>query len=196
LVIVQEETVDSRTMMLVAIVAIAVIALVVAFAYRNRRRRQHLRERFGPEYDHAVRTVGTTGRAEAVLEERERRVEKFKIRPLQNRQAEAFAQEWRRVQARFVDDPDGAVGAADRLVSEVMAARGYPLEDFDTRAADLSVDHPRVVENYRTARVLAERRSRGEAGTEELRQAVVNYRALFDDLLETDDTRSVRGRIA
>lgn len=187
---------DSRTMMLVAIVAITVIALVVAFAYRNRRRRQHLRERFGPEYDHAVRTVGTTGRAEAVLEERERRVEKFKIRPLQSRQAEAFAQQWRRVQARFVDDPDGAVGAADRLVSEVMAARGYPLEDFDTRAADLSVDHPRVVENYRTARVLAERRSRGEAGTEELRQAVVNYRALFDDLLETDDTRSARGRIA
>jgi hypothetical protein len=189
--------VDSRTMMLVAIVvAVAAIAIVAAFAYRNRRRRDHLRERFGPEYDNAVRAVGTTGRAEAVLEERERRVERFKIRPLQRRQAETFAQEWRRVQARFVDDPDGAVAAADRLVAEVMAARGYPLEDFDTRAADLSVDHPRVVDNYRTARALAERRSRGEAGTEELRQAVVNYRALFDDLLETEDPNEMRGRTA
>jgi hypothetical protein len=184
-------------MMLVAIVvAVAAIAIVAAFAYRNRRRRDHLRERFGPEYDNAVRAVGTTGRAEAVLEERERRVERFKIRPLQRRQAETFAQEWRRVQARFVDDPDGAVAAADRLVAEVMAARGYPLEDFDTRAADLSVDHPRVVDNYRTARALAERRSRGEAGTEELRQAVVNYRTLFDDLLETEHTNEMRGRTA
>jgi len=87
----------------------------------------------------------------------------------------------------FVDDPDGAVAAADRLVTEVMSARGYPIEDFDTRAADLSVEHPRVVENYRIARALAVRRHRGEAGTEELRQAVVNYRALFDDLLKTDE---------
>lgn len=183
---------DSRTMTLVAIVVVlAVIALVAALAYRNARRRSHLRDRFGPEYDNTVRAVGTAGRAEAVLEQRERRVEKFNIRPLASQQADAFAREWRRVQARFVDDPDGAVAAADRLVSEVMAARGYPLEDFDTRAADLSVDHPRVVTNYRTARTLALRRSRGEAGTEELRQAVMNYRALFDDLLETDEpTRS------
>lgn len=188
---------DSRTMMLVAIVVIvAAIAIVAALAYRNRRRREHLRERFGPEYDNAVRAVGTTGRAEAVLEERERRVERFKIRPLQKRQAETFAQEWRRVQARFVDDPDDAVESADRLVSQVMAARGYPLEDFDTRAADLSVDHPTVVANYRTARALADRRARGEAGTEELRQAVVNYRALFDDLLESDEPQDVRGRTA
>lgn len=184
-------------MLLVAIAAIvAVTVLVVALVYRNRQRRQRLRERFGPEYDETVRAVGTTGRAEALLEERERRVGRFKIRPLHRQQAEAFAQEWRRVQARFVDDPDGAVGAADGLVSEVMAARGYPLEDFDTRAADLSVDHPSVVQNYRTARGLAERRSRGEAGTEELRQAVVNYRTLFDDLLETDEPEEVRGRTA
>jgi hypothetical protein len=90
------------------------------------------------------------------------------------------------VQALFVDDPNGAVAAADRLVTEVMSARGYPIEDFDTRAADLSVQHPRVVDNYRTARALATRRARGEAATEELRQAVVNYRALFEDLLATD----------
>lgn len=188
---------DSQTVLLLTIAAIVAIAIIVAaLVYRNRLRRQRLRERFGPEYDQTVRTVGTAGRAEALLEERQRRVERFKIRPLRRQQAEAFAQEWRRVQARFVDDPDGAVGAADRLVSEVMAARGYPLEDFDTRAADLSVDHPRVVQNYRTARGLAERRSRGEAGTEELRQAVMNYRTLFDDLLETDEPDDVRGRTA
>jgi hypothetical protein len=92
----------------------------------------------------------------------------------------------------FVDDPDGAVVAADRLVTEVMAARGYPIEDFETRAADLSVDHPRVVENYRAARTIAQRRERGEAGTEELRQAVMNYRALFDDLLEERDRQMRR----
>ena len=96
--------------------------------------------------------------------------------------------EWRRVQARFVDNPDAAVRDADGLVAQVMAARGYPVEDFDTRAADLSVNHPRVVENYRTARELARRRERGEAGTEELRQAVINYRALFGDLLDVHDT--------
>jgi hypothetical protein len=92
----------------------------------------------------------------------------------------------------FVDDPDGAVASADRLVTEVMAARGYPIEDFDTRAADLSVDHPRVVENYRVARALALRRERGEAGTEELRQAIVNYRALFEDLFDERDRQMRR----
>src|SRR5678809_570265 len=107
-------------------------------------------------------------------------VNEFKIHPLSQQQADTFAREWHRIQGMFVDDPDGAVAAADRLVTEVMEARGYPIEDFDTRAADLSVEHPRVVENYRVARALAVRRGRGEAGTEELRQAVVNYRALFD----------------
>ena len=180
-------------MLVLVVVLVAAVALVLALVYRNQRRRQHLRNRFGPEYDKTVRAVGTTGRAEALLEERERRVEKLQIRPLVREQADAFAHEWRRVQARFVDDPDGAVKAADRLVSEVMAARGYPLEDFDTRAADLSVNHSRFVDNYRTARGLALRRSRGEAGTEELRQAVVNYRALFDDLLEIDEPGERRG---
>src|SRR5262249_57694936 len=109
------------------------------------------------------------------------------IHRLSREQAQSFVREWQRIQGMFVDDPDGAVAAADRLVTEVMSARGYPIEDFDTRAADLSVEHPRVVENYRIARALAVRRSRGEAGTEELRQAVMNYPALFDDLFETDE---------
>jgi len=114
-------------------------------------------------------------------------VRDLKIHRLSREQAESFTREWTRIQGMFVDDPDGAVAAAERLVTQVMSARGYPIEDFDTRAADLSVEHPRVVENYRVARALGVRRSRGEAGTEELRQAVVNYRALFDDLLKTDE---------
>lgn len=179
---------ESQTMIVVAVAAVvAVLLAVVAWIYLQRQRRARLRDRFGPEYDRAVRETGAPEKAEALLEDRLRRVQRFKIHPLSREQAQAFAAEWRRVQAMFVDDPDGAVAAADRLVTEVMAARGYPIEDFDTRAADLSVDHPRVVENYRAARALAMRRQRGEAGTEEMRQAVVNYRALFDDLLDERD---------
>lgn len=176
---------ESQTLIVIGIAALVGVALaVVAWVYLQRQRRTRLRARFGPEYERALREAGTPERADALLEERVRRVERFKIRPLSSEQAQAFANEWRRVQGMFVDDPDGAVAAADRLVTEVMAARGYPIEDFETRAADLSVDHPRVVENYRTARAVAQRRERGEAGTEELRQAVVNYRELFNDLLD------------
>ena len=173
---------------MVVVVVVAILALAaVAWLYTTKQRSARLKQRFGPEYDRAVREVGTPGKAEAVLQERAQRVSGFELRKLDNQQAEAFLREWRRVQARFVDNPDEAVREADTLVAQVMSVRGYPLEDFDTRAADLSVNHPRVVENYRTARALAGRRQRGEAGTEELRQAVVNYRALFDDLLEVHD---------
>ena len=181
---------DSQQMMWLVIAVLAVVAVAaLAWIYVQRQRRLRLRERFGPEYDRAVQEAGTAQKAEAILDERARRVEKLKIRSLSREQGESFAREWRRVQGLFVDDPDGAVAAADRLVTQVMAARGYPIEDFETRAADLSVDHPRVVENYRIARDLAQRRQRGEAGTEELRQAVVNYRALFNDLLDIHDIR-------
>jgi len=174
--------------MWLVIAAVVVLAIAaVAWMYAQGQRRERLRTHFGPEYERAVRETGSPGKAEAVLTDRAKRVRELKIHPLSRHQAENFDREWKRVQVMFVDDPDGAVAAADRLVSEVMSARGYPIEDFDIRAADLSVEHPRVVENYRIARTLAVRRNRGEAGTEELRQAVVNYRALFDDLLETDD---------
>jgi hypothetical protein len=165
-------------------VGVVVLLLVVAiWAYTSRRQRVSLRERFGPEYERTVEAVGAE-RADAVLRERAERVSRFNLHALTQDQVSAFAREWRRVQSLFVDDPDGAVGEADQLVTQVMTARGYPLEDFDRRAADLSVDHPVVVQNYRTARTLASRRQRGEAGTEEMRQAVVNYRALVDELLE------------
>ena len=176
---------DSETLMLVGTVVVVLLVGLAVWAYTSRRRRVSLRERFGPEYERTVQAVGAT-RAEAVLRERADRVSRFNLRKLTQDQADAFTREWRRIQARFVDDPQGAVGEADQLVTQVMTARGYPLEDFDRRADDLSVDHPVVVQNYRTARALALRRQRNEAGTEEMRQAVVNYRALFDELLEVD----------
>lgn len=172
--------------LVIAAVVIVVAIGAVAWFYTQRQRREHLRTHFGPEYDRAVRETGSPQKADSLLAERARRVKDLHIHALSVEQANSFANEWKRIQARFVDDPNGAAAAADRLVTEVMSARGYPMADFDTRAADISVQHPRVVENYRTARALAERRERGEASTEELRQAVVNYRALFDDLLATD----------
>jgi septation ring formation regulator EzrA len=187
------KVVTNEQMMIVAVAIVLVVVAAVAWAYSARTRRERLKQRFGPEYDRAVESLGTPAKAEAVLQERAKRVSRFKLHPLTSDQAEAFNREWRRVQARFVDDPDDAVREADHLVTDVMSARGYPIEDFETRADDLSVDHPRVVENYRIARTLAVRRQRGEAGTEELRQAVVNYRALFEDLLiDVDDERRRR----
>jgi hypothetical protein len=184
--------VDSETLMFVGAVVVVLLLGLAVWAYTSRRRRMNLRERFGPEYERTVQAVGAA-RAEAVLRERTDRVSRFKLHKLTQDQADAFAREWRRIQALFVDDPDGAVGQADQLVTQVMTARGYPIEDFDRRADDLSVDHPVVVQNYRTARALALRRQRNEAGTEEMRQAVVNYRALFDELLEVD-TRGTHRR--
>jgi hypothetical protein len=169
-----------------AALLVLVVVGVAAWMYSQRQSRARLRERFGPEYERTVQSVGDPARAEAILKERADRVAKFKLHSLTTEQADAFSREWRRVQARFVDDPNGAVSEADHLVTQVMTARGYPLEDFDRRAEDLSVDHPVVVDNYRKARLLATRHQRGEAGTEELRQAVVNYRALFDELLGTN----------
>ena len=183
---------DSETLMLVGMGVVVLLLGLAAWVYTSRRRRVNLRKQFGPEYERAVQAVGPA-RAEAVLRERADRVSRFSLRKLTHDQADAFAREWRRIQARFVDDPDGAVGEAAQLVTQVMTARGYPLEDFDRRADDLSVDHPVVVQNYRTARALELRRSRNEAGTEEMRQAVINYRALFDELLEVD-TRDVNRR--
>ena len=176
---------DSQTLMLVGMGVVVLLLGLAAWAYTSRRRRMNLRERFGPEYERTVEAVGPA-RAESVLRERAERVSRFNLRKLTQEQADAFTREWRRIQARFVDNPDGAVAEADQLVTQVMTARGYPLEDFDRRADDVSVDHPVVVQNYRSARALALRRQQGEADTEEMRQAVVNYRALFDELLDVD----------
>lgn len=167
--------------LVVAIAAVVIVALV--WMVLNRRRSDQLRQRFGPEYDHTLRTEGNARRAERELEARAKRVDALHIRPLAPQDATRFDANWRAVQARFVDDPKGAVTEADRLVGEVMTARGYPVGDFEQRVADISVDHPDVVMNYRAAREIALLHARGEASTEDLRQAMVHYRALFQDLL-------------
>lgn len=177
---------NNQTMLIVvAVVVLAALALAWAFAQRQRRIR--LRQRFGPEYDRTIAEVGTTGRAETVLAEREKRVHAYHLKELTDLDRGRYMESWRRVQARFVDDPDGAVTEADALVNEVMTARGYPMSDIDRRTEDLTVDHANVVHHYRAAREIATRHARRAATTEELRQALVHYRELFADLLGVDD---------
>jgi FtsZ-interacting cell division protein ZipA len=167
------------------VVAIAVVVAIVGGIWWSRQRRtKQLRTRFGPEYDRTVQHTGTRAKAEAALQERARRVERLHIRPLTAEDAARFSDAWRRVQTQFVDDPNAAVTGADRLLGEVMQARGYPVGDFEQRVEDISVDHPNVVVNYRAARDLARRHDRGQASTEDLRQAMVHYRSLFTELLE------------
>jgi hypothetical protein len=168
----------------VIVVVIAVIAvLIIAWVVVRKQRTAKLRGKFGPEYDRAVREIGQT-KAESVLLEREKRVEKFPIRELSAEERERFVTEWRIVQSRFVDEPQGAVADADVLVNRLMQARGYPMSDFEQRAADISVTHPRVVDNYRAAHMIAVRYQQGQATTEDLRTAIIYYRSLFDELLQ------------
>ena len=166
------------------IVLIVGIIVVVGAFLLLKARSTKLKSKFGPEYERLVRERGSTMRAERELEQREKRVEKFKIHPLSDGECEQFTNEWRQTQERFVDDPRGAVADADRLVNRAMKARGYPVGgEFTQRAADLSVDHPHVVEHYRTAHDIAEADARKAASTEDLRLAMKHYRALFEDLL-------------
>ena len=175
---------QNRTVVVIAVIVMAVIvAAVIAFITSHKRRSQKLRERFGPEYDRVMRQEGDTRKAEGVLQFREKRRETFSIRPLPAADRSSFAVRWNELQARFVDDPRGAVTVADSLVTDVMQARGYPIGEFEQRAADLSVDYPLIVDNYRAAHDIAIRHSEGKATTEDLRQAMVHYRALFQELL-------------
>lgn len=147
-----------------------------------------LRQKFGPEYDRAVLAHGSERKAESKLEDREKRVEKLKIRDLDPMERERYSRRWEALQSRFVDSPKGAVAEADDLVSSVMKTRGYPVSDFDQRAADVSVDHPRVVENYRSAHEIALRLGKDQATTEDLRTAMIHYRSLFEELMQISTT--------
>ncbi|HET7136806.1 MAG TPA: hypothetical protein VFI04_00490 [Gaiellaceae bacterium] len=175
----------------IGIAAAVVIAAVALAALRTRRSRE-LHGRFGDEYDRVAADAPSRREAEAELRDRERRHDDLDLRPLDRNDRERFRVRWEDVQARFVDDPAGSVGEADGLIQEVMRARGYPVDDFESRAADLSVDHGDVVENYRAAHGIAVAHERGKAGTEELRHAIRHYRALFDSLVEHADRQEVK----
>jgi hypothetical protein len=174
-------TMDPKTVGLIVIAVIAV--LLIIWAVVRQQRTAKLRRRFGPEYDRIALESGPR-KAEIMLLEREKRVEKFPIRGLAPDERERFITAWRVVQSRFVDDPKDAVSQADQLVERLMQARGYPISDFEQRAADISVTHPHIVSNYRAAHQIALRHQQGQATTEDLRQAMIYYRSLFDDLLE------------
>lgn len=186
---------DLTTIIVVAVVVIVVLALAVTAAavLRRRRRSTGLREQFGPEYDRAVSGADDPRDAEKELEQRRKRHRSLKLRDLQPREREGYRQRWTQVQQSFVDDPGTAVRDADRLVGDVMSARGYPIEDFDQQAQDLSVAYPVVTQRYREARTISREHAAGRAGTEDLRHAVTSYRALIEALLEPGDGRHGHG---
>jgi len=169
---------------LIIALAVIVFAGIAAWLFLRKRRTQKLRTQFGgTEYDRAVKEDGSKRQAEAGLKERSERVENLPIRPLAPGDRARFVDTWRRIQARFVDGPGGAVTEADQLLGDVMSTRGYPVSDFEQRAADISVDHPLVLANYRTAHEIAVRQTQGKANTEDLRQAMIHYRTLFEELV-------------
>jgi hypothetical protein len=182
-------TLPTNTLILVAVLIVVATGLLAWFIMQ-RQRSIHLKRRFGAEYDRAVTELGGRAKAEAELTKRQQRVAGLKITPLIPADAVRFSQEWNTLQGRFVDNPKGAVTEADLLVRELMTKRGYPMGDFELRAADISVDHPEVVSTYRAAQAIAVRDARGEADTEELRKAVVHYRTLFDELLGVAPTKA------
>ena len=179
------------------IVLAAIVVVVVAgimFVAQRRRRRQRLVETFGPEYDRTVDDVGKRRRAEAELADRVERRERIDVRPLSDAARDRYGRQWTDLQLEFVDRPQVAVVAADDLVGQVMRDRGYPVDDFDTQADLVSVDHPDIVEHYRDAHGIYERQSHGSASTEDLRRAVISYRVLFDELLHDDGTTAAGQR--
>jgi hypothetical protein len=177
-------TVDTN--LLIAVIVILAIVAVLFWLYSRRKHSQQLERRFGPEYHRTVDQMGGRDKAEAELLARQKRVEQLHIVPLAPADAQRFSQQWRSLQTRFVDNPKGALVEADQLVRELMQERGYPMGDFEHRAADISVHHPGVVEHYRAAHDITERERHGEVDTERMRQAVIHYRALFAELLQAD----------
>jgi len=175
---------NTTALIIVCSVIVIAIVAIVAMIFLRKRRSERLRTRFGgAEYDRAVQEGGSRRHAEAGLDKRTDRVESLHIRPLAPGDRARFVESWRRVQARFVDGPGGAVMEADTLLGDVMSTRGYPVSDFEQRAADISVDYPLVLENYRSAHEIAVRQTRGQASTEDLRQAMIHYQTLFEELV-------------
>jgi hypothetical protein len=171
-----------ETWMIIAAIAILIAIGIAVYIEMNSRRSKHLKERFGSEYEQVTESEGRRG-GERALAEREKRVSKLQLRELSTEQLQTFGRDWRNVQNHFVDDPERSISEADTLVQKVMDARGYPVDDFERQVEDISVDHADVVSNYRAAHDVAEASRQHSASTEDLRQAMIHYRALFSDLL-------------
>ena len=178
------DTITPQSWTYIGIAVVLALLAVAAWSYYRNKQSDRLKKQFGAEYGRTVDDLGSRAKAESDLKARENRVEHLAIVALAPAEVQRFSLAWAALQGRFVDNPKGVVAQADQLVRDVMAKRGYPVEDFEHRAADISVNHPSVVEHYRAAQAIAVRDGRGEADTEEQRQAVVHYRALFDELLE------------
>jgi hypothetical protein len=181
----------NTTSIVILIVVIAGVAAAIFVFLRTRS--QRLRTRFGPEYDRTIQETGSRYRAEAKLQKLEKRVEGFAIHPLRPEDAGKFRDAWRALQTRFVDDPKVAVSEADRLLGQVMTERGYPVSNFDERSSEISVNHPVVVENYRAGHEIALRHAQGKASTEDMRQAMIHYRMLFEELVGEPEKARVQG---
>ena len=182
---------DAWIWIVIAVVVVLIVVAVVAAA-ASRRRRHHLQQRFGSEYDRTVDGADRRRHAERELREREARHDELELHPLSEASRQRYTQQWQEMQSGFVDRPQVAVADADRLITDLMRERGYPVDDFDTRSELVSVDHPDVVENYRTAHGIAVRTMEGRTTTEDLRQAVISYRALFEEMLVDDDDHTTR----
>jgi hypothetical protein len=176
---------DLNTLTILTTAIVVVIGIFLAFAFHARQRTRQLQDAFGPEYKRAIQKAGSRRKAEASLKSRQERLASLQIRPLRSEEQDHFLKQWRSIQAEFVDNPKGTVDKSNRLVTEMMLTRGYPMANFDQRIEDLSVDHPEIVSKYREAHSIAVKNNQYNASTEELRQAVLNYKAVFDQLMET-----------
>jgi hypothetical protein len=175
---------DPKLIVLAGAVLVIIVVAIGLYVRKRSNTTENLRQKFGPEYERAVLAHGSERKAKAKLADRQDRVEKLNLRELDPLERERFSKQWVSIQSRFVDSPKGAVAEADDLVSSLMKTRGYPVSDFDQRAADISVDHPRVVENYRSAHEIALRVGKDAATTENLRTAMIHYRSLFEELVQ------------
>jgi hypothetical protein len=177
---------NSTYIIITVVVVLVIIGAILGFAFSRRNRKQELHDQFGPEYDHTVETMGDEKKAQTELDERRAHVKALDIRPLSVSERERYMADWTAVQSKFVDEPGQAIVDADRLIMEVMQVRAYPVSDFEQRAADISVTYPALVSNYRAAREIAIKNEQHQATTEELRQAMIYYRSLFEELLGTE----------
>jgi uncharacterized protein YneF (UPF0154 family) len=177
---------NTSTIIIIVVLVVVIVGVILGLVFSRRRRSDQLQEKFGTEYDRTVQTMGGEKKAQTELNERQKHVGTLDIRQLSVSEHDRYLAEWTAVQSKFVDEPGQAIVDADRLIMEVMQIRGYPVSDFEQRAADISVNYPALVTNYRGAREIANKNKVGQVNTEELRQAIIYYRSLFEELLKTE----------